>query len=306
MAKYVLKRLILGVVALFALATITFFLIHAISDTPFDGQSGILSSTVSERVTQQYKLNDPLHVQYLNYLGKAVRGDFGTSMSHGGRDVSDVIKLEITNSFSLGFVAFCLASVVGVFLGIVSVFSKRRWVNAITAVISTIGSSLPSFLLALLMMLLFGVSLRWLPIVGLSSWRHYIMPVVALSLAPIAMITRLTRTSLTEVMDQDYITLARSKGTGSSSIILRHALKNALPPVITYAGPLLATLLTGSFVIETIFSIPGIGSEFVTSISNRDYPMIMALTTLYGTLVIVCNLATDLITAALDPRVRLK
>ena len=158
----------------------------------------------------------------------------------------------------------------------------------------------------MLMMLLFGVVLHWLPIVGLSSWKHYIIPGIALALAPIAMISRLTKTSLMEVMKQDYMVLARSKGTDRMGLIIRHALKNALVPVVTYAGPLLATLLTGSFVIETLFSVPGLGAEFVASVSNRDYTVIMALVILYGAFFIVCNIVTDLITAALDPRIRLK
>ena len=156
------------------------------------------------------------------------------------------------------------------------------------------------------MMLVFGVLLGWLPIVGLGSWRHYIMPSIALALSPIAMITRLVRTSLMEVMRQDYMVLARSKGTSEIKVIIRHALKNALVPVITYAGPLVATLLTGSFVVETLFSVPGIGAEFVNSVSNRDYTLIMALTIFYGAFIIVANLITDLITAAMDPRIRLK
>ena len=195
---------------------------------------------------------------------------------------------------------------VGVFLGTAAAFSKQKWVSGAVAFLSTIGVSVPSFLLALLMMLVFGVLLGWLPIVGLSSWQHYIMPSIALALSPIAMITRLVRTSLMEVMRQDYMVLARSKGTSELKVIIRHALKNALVPVITYAGPLIATLLTGSFVVETLFSVPGIGAEFVNSVSNRDYTLIMALTIFYGSFIIIANIVTDLITAAMDPRIRLK
>ena len=195
---------------------------------------------------------------------------------------------------------------IGLVLGTVADFTRHSWVSGAVAFLSTIGVSVPSFLLALLMMLLFGVILRCLPIVGLSSWRHYIMPGIALAMAPIAMISRLTRTSLKEVMRQDYMVLARSKGTSPVRVILRHALKNAMIPVVTYAGPLIATLLTGSFVIETLFSVPGIGAEFVTSVSNRDYTMIMALTILYGAFIIIANIVTDLVSAAMDPRIRLK
>lgn len=306
MGRYVIKRLLIGVVTLFALATITFFLIHAIPGTPFTGETSKLPANIKEKLIQHYGLNEPTYVQYFKYLGNAIRGDFGTSLNRRGREVVDIIKSGISYSANLGAVAFCIAIGVGIFLGTVAAFSRQRWVNSAVAFVTAIGVSVPSFLLALLMMLLFGVILGWLPIVGLTSWRHYIMPGIALAFAPIARISRLTKISLTEVMKQDYMLLAKSKGTGQLMLIIRHALKNALIPVITYAGPLLATLLTGSFVIETLFSIPGIGAEFVVSVSNRDYTMIMALTILYGTLIIICNIVTDLIAAILDPRIRLK
>ena len=306
MGKYTIRRLLIGLVTLFVLATITFFLMHAIPGSPFSGETSRLPAHIKEMLINQYDLDKPIPTQYVKYLGNVLRGDFGTSLSHNGRNVTDIIKLGLPNSLNLGAVAFCIAIIVGVALGAAAAFSKHRWVNNAVAFISTIGACVPGFLLALLMMMLFGVILHWLPIVGLSSWRHYIMPGFALALAPIAMISRLTRTSLMEVMKQDYMVLAKSKGTGRVMLILRHAMKNALIPVVTYAGPLLATLLTGSFVIETLFSVPGIGAEFVTSVSNRDYTMIMALTIFYGTFIIVCNLIADLITAALDPRIRLK
>ncbi len=306
MGKYIAKRLLIGVVTLFALATITFFLMHIIPGSPFAGETSKLPAAVKENLIEKYGLDQPLTVQFVTYLKNAVTGDFGTSLNRKGKAVVDIILAGLPATASLGFVAFCIAMVAGIALGTVAAFSKKKWVGGVVAFISTIGVSVPSFLLALLMMLLFGVALRWLPIVGLSSWQHYIMPGVALALAPIAMIARLVRTNLMEVMRQDYMVLARSKGTGELKVILRHALKNALVPVITYAGPLIATLLTGSFVVETLFSVPGIGAEFVNSVSNRDYTLIMALTIFYGAFIIVANILTDLITAAMDPRIRLK
>ena len=306
MGKYLIRRLLIGAVTLLALATITFFLMHAIPGSPFAGETSKLPANVRERLIEQYGLNEPIHIQYIKYLGNAIRGDFGTSLNRRGREVADIILSGLSYTASLGAVAFCIAIGVGILLGTISAFTRHRWVNHTVALIATIGVSIPSFLLALLMMMLFGVILRWLPIVGLSTWRHYLMPSVALALAPIAMISRLTKTSLMDVMKQDYMVMARSKGTSHLMVIIRHAFKNALIPVVTYAGPLLATLLTGSFVIETLFSVPGIGAEFVMSISNRDYTMIMALTIFYGTFIILCNIATDLITASLDPRIRLQ
>ena len=306
LGKYILKRVLIGIVTLFALATITFFLMHIIPGSPFAGETSKLPAAVKEKLIAKYGLDKPLMVQFLTYLKNAVSGDFGTSLNRKGKEVVDIILGGISPTASLGMVSFVIAMTVGIFLGTVAAFSKQKWVSGAVAFIATIGVSVPSFLLALLMMLLFGVVLNWLPFIGLSSWRHFIMPGVALALSPIAMIARLVRTSLMEVMRQDYMVLARSKGTSELMVIIRHALKNALVPVITYAGPLIATLLTGSFVIETLFSVPGIGSEFVSSVSNRDYPLIMALTLFYGAFIIIANIVTDLITAGMDPRIRLK
>ena len=305
MGKYIIKRLLIGIVTLFALMTITFFLMHIIPGSPFAGETSKLPAAVKEKLIEKYGLNQPLTVQFLTYLKNVMTGDFGTSLNRKGKAVVDIIMGGIGPTAALGFVAFVIAMVVGIALGTAAAFSKQKWVGGLVAFIATIGVSLPSFLLALLMMLLFGVILRWLPIVGLSTWRHFIMPSIALALSPIAMIARLVRTSLEEVMRQDYMILARSKGTPELKVILRHALKNALVPVITYAGPLIATLLTGSFVIETLFSVPGIGAECVNSVSNRDYTLIMALTIFYGSFIIIANIITDLITAAMDPRIRL-
>ena len=306
MGKYLIKRLAIGAVTLFALATIIFLLTHAIPSSPFSGKTDNLPVNIQQELTEHYALDKPIHIQYVKFLENAVRGDFGISLYRRGRTVSDIITSGFPNTARLGIVAFCVALVIGILLGAAAAFSKHRWVNNTAVVIATIGVGVPSFLLAMLMMLLFGVILHWLPVVGLTSWRHYIMPSIALALAPIAMISRLTKSNLTEVMKQDYIVLAKSKGTKQTMVIIRHALKNALTPVITYAGSLLATLLTGSFIIETLFSIPGIGAEFVASVINRDYTMIIALTMLYGAFFIICNIAADLVTAQLDPRIKLK
>ena len=305
MTKYILKRLWIGLITLWALATITFFLMHVIPGSPFAGETSKLPAAVKEKLIEKYGLDQRLMVQYTTYMKNAVTGDFGTSLNRKGKEVMDIIADGLGATASLGIVAFTIAIAVGVSLGTICAFSKKKWVGGIVTFISTIGVSVPSFLLALLMMLVFGVWLGW-PIRGLSGWKDYILPATALALAPIAMISRLVRTSLTEVMRQDYMVLARSKGTPEIRVITRHALKNAIIPVITYAGPLLATLVTGSFVIEKLFSIPGIGAEFVNSVSNRDYTLIMALTILYGSFIIIANIITDVITASIDPRIRLK
>lgn len=306
MPRYIAKRVVLGVVTLLALATITFFMMHMIPGSPFAGEMKQISPAIRERLTAEYDLDKPIHVQYAKYLKNAVTGDFGTSLNRKGTQVTEIIANGLPYTAKLGAVAFCVAMVVGISLGVTAAFSKKPWINTIVALLSTIGVSVPSFLVSILMMILLGVKLGWLPLVGLSGCKNYIMPSIALALGPIAMITRLVKSGLQEELRQDYITLAKSKGTKSVTVVLRHALKNAMLPVITYAGPLLATLVTGSFVVETLFSIPGIGSEFVRSVGSRDYTLIMALTILYGAFIIIANIATDLISASVDPRVRLK
>ncbi len=306
MGKYILKRLLLGIVTLFALVTITFFLMHIIPGSPFSGEMSKLPAETKEILIKSYQLDQPIYVQYLTYLKNLLHGDFGTSLTRKGTSVVSIIAEGLPYTAKLGAVAFILALIIGIALGTVSTFSKNKFIQGLAAFVGTIGVSIPSFLFALFLMYVFGVWTGILPLIGLTSWKHYIMPAFALALSPVAMISRLTKSSLTEEIHQDYIVLARSKGTPFSLVVWKHALKNAVIPVITYAGPLLASLLTGSFVVESMFSIPGIGSSFVSSISNRDYTMIMALTILYGSLIIIANILTDLITALIDPRIRLK
>lgn len=306
MPKYIAKRVAMGIITLFALATITFFLMHMIPGSPFAGEMKQISPAIREKLTAEYDLDKPIYVQYVKYLKNAAAGDFGTSLNRKGAQVTSIIASGLPYTAALGGVAFCVAMLVGIFLGVTAAFSKKPWINSTVAIVATIGVSVPSFLVAILMMILLGVKLGWLPLVGLSSWKNFIMPAVALALGPIAMITRLVKSGLQEELKQDYVILAKSKGTKSVIVVLRHALKNAMLPVITYAGPLLATLVTGSFVVETLFTIPGIGSEFVRSVGNRDYTLIMGLTILYGAFIIIANILTDLISAAVDPRVRLK
>ncbi|MBR2825738.1 MAG: ABC transporter permease [Solobacterium sp.] len=306
MFKYIIKRLLVGVVTLFALMTITFFLMHLIPGSPFAGEMQGVSAEVKEQIIKAYQLDQPIIVQYGTYLKNFFSGNFGNSMARKGVPIVTIISNGLPYTAKIGLSAFIVAIVIGILLGAVSAFSKKAWIQGLSAFVATIGVSVPSFLFALFLMYVFGVHLKILPIMGLKSWKHFIMPSLALALSPVAMISRLTRSSLTEEMRQDYMTLALSKGTPYRRVIFKHALKNAVIPVVTYAGPLLATLLTGSFVVESMFTIPGIGSEFVSSVSGRDYTLIMALTVLYGSLVIIANILTDIISAMIDPRIRLK
>ena len=305
MLRYIVKRLAVGVVTLFLLATITFFLMHVIPGSPFAGETSKLPVKVVEKLQEIFGLDSPLIEQYTMYMKNAVRGDFGVSIYRKGRNIDKIIANGLPYTMRLGAVSVTFALVTGIFLGTVAAFTKKKWLSNLVLVVATAGVSMPGFLLSVLLLLLFGVVLQWLPFVGLGSPLHYILPAVGMAFAPISMVARLVRSSLREVMKQDYMVLARSKGTPENLVILRHGLKNAMLPVITYAGPMIATLLTGSFVIESLYSIPGIGAEFVTSITNRDYTMIMALTILYGSFIIVANIITDIINAMIDPRIKL-
>ncbi|MBQ6451090.1 MAG: ABC transporter permease [Solobacterium sp.] len=305
MLKYILKRLGIGLITLLILSTITFFGVRAMPGDPFEQENKVMAPETYAALQEKFHLDKPLSEQYVIFLKNAVHGDFGESISKKGQQVSDIIALRFPVTAKLGSIAFCVAMFIGLVLGITSALTKHRWVNSLITVVATLGVSIPGFLFALLIMIVFAVKLKLLPIVGLQGPQYYILPVAALSLSPIASVTRLTRSSLRDVMHEDYITLSRSKGNKEIRTIVTHGLKNALLPVITYAGPMFAGMITGSLVIETLFSIPGIGAEFTNSITNRDYTLVMALTILFGTLVIIMNLVSDVVAAIVDPRIKL-
>jgi oligopeptide transport system permease protein len=304
MLKYIIKRLLIGALTLFILATITFFGVHAMPGDPFSQEGRGLSPETYAALEEKYGLDKPVSEQYVIYMSNALHGDFGESISKKGQQVSDIIAQRAPVTARIGLIAFAFSMTVGLLLGCTAALTKKRGVNGAITVFATLGVSIPSFLFALLMMILFGVWLGWLPVVGLKSWKHYIMPCLALSLSPISNVTRLQRSSMRDVLNEDYITLARSTGDKESKVILRHALKNSILPVVTYAGPMFSGLVTGSLVIETLFSIPGIGREFTNSITNRDYTLVMGLTMFLGAIVIVMNLVSDIAAALIDPRIK--
>ena len=244
MVKYIGKRLLLGIFTLFILATITFFMSKAMPGSPFAGDTQRMSQDQLDALNEKYGLNKPIGEQYVVYMSNAVRGDFGESLTRRGTPVNEIIATSMPVTVKLGLTAVVIALVVGIGLGTAAALSKHKWVNNVVMFISTIGVSLPSFLFALLLLLFVGVYLRLLPTVGLDTPLHYIMPAFSLALYPISMISRLTRSSLIEVMKQDYMVLAKSKGSSSKTIIFKHALKNAMLPVITYAGPMIAFMMT--------------------------------------------------------------
>ena len=304
MPKYIIKRVLIGFVTLFVLASVTFFLMKATPGSPFS-LAKYKTPEALAAAEAKYNRDKPLVEQYVIYLKGVAQGNLGESMINTGRSVSYYIKTGFPVTARLGLIAFVLALVGGIALGTGAALSRHKWVNNLCMFVATIGVSVPSFLIAMIMLIVFGVQLHILPFIGLNSPLNYIMPALSLAFYPIAMIARLTRSSMLEVMNQDYIILARSKGTPYKKVVIKHALKNAMLPVVTYAGPMFAFMLTGSFVIESVFSIPGIGSAFVSCITTRDYPIIMGLTIFLGFLVITFNLITDILSAIIDPRIKL-
>lgn len=305
MGKYVLKRVFIGIITLFVLSSATFFLMKATPGSPISSEK-YKTPEAYQAAMEKYHLDKPVIEQYKIYMTGLLQGDLGESMVQSGRTVEYYLTKGVPVTAKVGSIAFCVALIGGISLGTAAALSEKKWVSNLCMFVATIGVSVPSFLVAMLMILVFGVILHVLPFVGLRTPANYIMPVIALSLYPISMISRLTRSSMVEVMKQDYIILARSKGTPYKKVVIRHAIKNAMLPVVTYAGPMFAFLLTGSFVTETIFSIPGLGSTFTSCVINRDYPVIMGITIFLGTLIITFNLLTDIISASIDPRIKLK
>ena len=302
MIKYSLKRLGLGLLTLFILIVITFTLTKVMPGSPL--QSKNISGDVLAKMEAQYGLDKPVVTQLFIYINNMLHGDLGTSYKKTGTSVTSIIRQSMIPTVKLGLVTTVLVLVVGIFSGIMMARSKSPVAKGAWLTGLTLGVSIPNFLVALLLMILFGVIFKALPIIGLSTPLHYILPAVAQGLWPISAVARLTQSSYEEVIRQDYITMAKAKGISKSTILFRHVLKNAMLPVITYIGPMIAFLLTGSVTIEKIFTIPGLGREFTNAIMNHDYTVVMGITIFMGALIIMCNLIADLLCAVIDPRTR--
>ncbi|MGL5122967.1 MAG: ABC transporter permease [Fusobacteriaceae bacterium] len=305
MFLYILKRLWISLVTLFTVITLTFFLLRLMPGGPFDGEKNI-PPKIKAKIEEKFALNKPLIIQYKDYILNLSKGDLGPSMKREGRTVNWIISYSFPTSAKLGAVAIILSLVVGVFLGILSALNFNKWPDSLCMVLSTLGVTIPGFVIGVFFMYIFGVKLRVLPITGLKTWQSYILPALALSGYSIAFISRLTRSKLVEVMKSDYIRTARAKGLNKNKIMIKHALRNTLIPVVTYLGPLVAGILTGSFVIERIFAIPGLGSEFITTITNRDYTVIMGVTIFYSAFLMLSNLIVDILYVVIDPRIKLE
>lgn len=306
MPVYILKRILAGMLTMFILVTITFFLMHAIPGGPFSpAEERNVPESVLKKVEERYGLNDPVYIQYFNYLKNLAHGDLGFSFKQPDRTVNEIIRIGFPVSAKVGTIAAVVSVVIGVPLGIISAVKRGKWMDWASMAFATIGISVPGFVIAVLSMYLFAVKLKILPTYGLTSWRHYILPVGGLALGPIAYIARLMRSSMLEIMRQDYIRTARAKGVSEFWVIAKHAMKNAITPVVTYLGPLVASLLTGSFVVEKLFSIPGMGRYYVTGISDRDYSVTLGMTLFFGLFVVIANIIVDILYALIDPRVKM-
>lgn len=299
---YIIKRIILSLVTIWVVMTVTFFVMHLIPGGPFTSEKAV-SPSVQAAMEAKYGLDKPLLVQYGTYMKDIItKFDFGPSIKQKGRQVIDIIFDGFKTSFKLGLIAAAWGALVGVVLGAVAALKRNTVIDRIIMVIATAFISMPGFIVGSLMLLVFAVQLRWVPANG-STAAGLILPIIALGLSPMANITRLTRSSMLDVLGQDYIRTAKAKGVSSGKTIFGHALKNALIPVITYIGPMLAYIVTGSLVIEQIFAVPGIGRYFVSSIINRDYPMVMGTTIVLAVLIVIMNLISDILYKVVDPRI---
>ena len=300
---YIIKRIFNAFIVLWIVITITFFLMHAIPGGPFTAEKS-LPPYVLHSIEERYKLNDPLYKQYGDYLCNLVQGDLGPSFKYPGRSVNDIIKDGFPVSFKLGIEAILIAIIIGIPAGILAGVKKDKWQDRAVNFFTTLGVAVPSFVVAALLIYVLSTKLHLLPAAMWNGWRYEIMPALALSGMPMSFIARLTRSSMLDILSQDYIKTARAKGLSWSKVLIKHALPNSLIPVVTYLGPMTASILTGSFVIETIFAIPGLGQYFVTSIYNRDYTVILGVTIFYSVIVIVLNMVVDLLYPLLDPRIK--
>lgn len=300
MARYVVKRLILAVVTIFIVCAITFFAMNAIPGGPFNAEKAP-SPEVQKVLEKRYNLDKPVGTQFVLYMKNVFRGDFGVSLKTG-RDIADILWTSFKISAKLGGMAAVVAIICGIVLGSIAALMRNKWPDRVIIFFSTLATATPSFVLATLLLLVFCIKLGWIPVWSAES-NNYVLPVISLSVYPMAYITRLTKTSMLDALGQDYVRTAKAKGVSPKKVIFKHALRNALIPVLTYVGPMIAFIITGSLVVENIFTIGGLGSKFVSGITNRDYPIIMATTMFLAVLMIVFNLLTDIIYKVVDPRI---
>lgn len=303
MVKYIVKRILLAIVSIWIITMITFFAMNAIPGGPFNKEKAT-SEAVMQELERRYNLDKPVHEQYVIYMNNLLHGDWGVSLKTG-RDIWTDMMSKFSVSARLGGMAAAVAIIIGLILGSIAALTRNKLPDRLIIFFTTLGTAMPSFVLATLLLLIFCLKLAIIPVWS-SSDPNYVLPVIALSVYPMAYITRLTKTSMLDALNQDYVRTARAKGVARVKVIFKHALKNALIPVITYVGPMVAYILTGSMVVENIFTIGGLGTTFVTSITNRDYTTIMAVTIFLAILMVIANLLTDIAYKIADPRITLE
>jgi oligopeptide transport system permease protein len=304
MAKYLLQRFIYMIITLFIVASITFFLMKLIPGSPFNTFQK-LSVVQQNLLLEKYGLKDPLPVQYFNYMKSLVMGDLGVSFQFNNTPVTELLGNRIGPSALLGLQAMVLGAVAGIFLGTIAALKQNTWIDYGSTFIAVIGKSIPSFIFAGLLQFYIAVKLGWFPVMLWKGPEYTVLPTIALAMFPISIAARFMRTEMIDVLGSDYITLARAKGASFWQISVKHALRNALIPVVTVMGPLAVSLMTGSLVIEKIFGIPGLGEQFVKSIGTNDYPVIMGTNLLFATLFVVIILVVDILYGIIDPRIRI-
>lgn len=304
MVRYLLGRILAAIFVIWLVLTLTFSLMHAIPGGPFSSEK-VLPPAVMENINQRYHLNDPLSKQYVDYLNNMIHFNFGPTFRYEGRSVNDLFRDGLPKTAAVGLTATIMALVGGTLLGVIAALKQNKWPDYLATILATIGVSVPSFVIATFLQFYVGYKTHLFPAIGWGEPINLVLPALALSAYPIAQITRLTRSSMLDVLNQDYIRTARAKGMPGYIVIFRHALRNALIPVVTFLGPFFAYILTGNFVVEYVFNIPGIGQFFVTSINNRDYPVILGTTVLFATMLVLFNLLVDIAYTLVDPRIKL-
>lgn len=308
MAVYILKRIGASVATMFLVICITFFVMNAIPGSPFITENS--TELQVAQANEKYGLDKPLVVQLKNYLTGYLHGDMGTSLKmQQGYPVTKIIfsQGKFSLSVRIGVLSLLTAVIIGIPLGCLSAYKRGKWMDGVLSIITTLGIAIPGFVVATLMLIIFAVELNWLPVISgtMDSWKTYIMPVVSIALYPACYVAKLTRTSMLDEINKDYIRTANAKGLNAKVTLFKHTLRNSLIPVVTYLGPLTAGIMTGNFVVETTFGIPGLGKYLVSSIVNRDYPLIMGVTVILAAMIILMNLVVDILYVIVDPRISL-
>jgi oligopeptide transport system permease protein len=306
MQRYIIRRLFWLVTVLIAISLITFLLMHAVPGGPWDRDKPLshLDPQLVEELNQKYGLDEPLWEQYGIFLWDALRGDLGLSYTYGDRGVTDIILSGLPTTLTLAVTAFIIAMVLGIPLGMLAALRRNTWIDYLSVFLATLFVSTPGFIIGIILMIVFGVALNLLPVAGWGSPAHVILPALALATFPLALIARVTRASMLEVLQQDYVRTAHAKGLPKNIILFRHVLRNAMIPILTISGPEWAFLVSGSVIIETLFAVPGIGRLFVLGIFERDYGLIMGSTLFYAFAIVLTNLVVDILYAVIDPRIR--